>query len=370
MFRSKLLNTEFALTFRDIIILPGYSEVEPSSVDLSTKATVNYTLKIPLISSPMDTVTEEAMAIGMARLGGLGIIHRNMSVNDQVNMLKKIKHADPIDLNTAVTDDAGRLLVGAAVSPYDAERAKMVDRYADIIVVDVAHFHNKNVISATKKILSEVSADIVVGNIGTYKAAEDIVTGIDGVAGLRVGVSSGSICITGEVTGVAAPTLYAVACVADALRDYGAKIPIIADGGIKSAGDIAKAFAVGASTAMLGYMLAGTDEAPGAMIEVNGRKYKYYRGMGSKAARERRYVLDRYSKPSKEIVEGVEGYVPYTGSLEDVIKKICNGLKAALGYAGAACVTDMWNKARLARLTPAGVKEVYGVDVVQFNIDQ
>lgn len=460
---ERIANSPLALTFKDVILLPSFSTIEPREVDLSTNITVNLRGSTPIVSSPMDTVTESALAIAMAMLGGLGVIHRNCSSEEQVNMVKKVKEAevrclkkvylyshstieeaekvfrktelesvpvinktgsfvgylsrrklsscDPQDhvykcaekgpvlrikdleknslnsQNIAVVDDNGRLFgvlanegdedivslldeegrlaVAAAISPFSEKRVELLEKWVDAFVVDVAHFHNINCISATKKLLKKTSREVVVGNIGTYEACVDIITSLDDVAGLRVGIASGSICSTGIVTGVAAPTLFAVASVRDALEDYGAsKIPIIADGGIGSPGDAAKALAAGASSVMLGRALAGTSEASSPLIRVGGRLYKLYRGMGSKSALAERYSADRYSAPSKKIAEGVEGLVPYRGSVEGVVREFREGLKAALGYVGAKNIPELWQKARFARLTSVGFREVLPHDIV------
>ena len=464
-FTDKLINAPIALTFGDVVLLPSRSDVEPREVDLTTNITVNIKANIPIVSSPMDTVTEAEMAIALARLGGLGVIHRNCSREEQVELVKQVKKAPVLPVkyiyikasstveeahkmllklniealpvvdsnglflgyfkhNSAIRaddkdlvaryavkgevikreellkvsktnpkdslaiidndgkywgiidngscnnyspliDDKGRLRVGAATSPYDLNRAKMLEKWVDVLVVDVAHFHNLNCIKAAKKLLREISVDIVVGNIGTYEACEDILTMLENVAGLRVGIASGSICSTGIVTGVAAPTLFAVANVRDALEDYGAlHIPIIADGGIKSPGDAAKALAAGASAIMLGRALAGTDEASSPLIPIGSRLYKLYRGMGSKSALAKRYSADRYSPPSKKIAEGVEGLVPYRGPVANVIEEFRAGLQAALGYVGARNIRELWVKAKFARLTSIGLKEVHPHDLL------
>ena len=419
------------LTFNDVVIVPGYSKVEPGNVDITGKASKRVILPIPMLSSPMDTVTEHRMAIILARFGALGVIHRNMSIDEQVEEVWRVKKANPslwaelprVDspealedlllrleelgsqaaivfhggapvgvylalgadpdywagkanalvtllssVNPApVTDELGRLMVGAAVSPFDHERAVRLEKAgADLLVVDVAHLHNENAVTALKQLSSKISIDLVAGNIGTREAALDLLSRIEGIAGLRVGISSGSICSTGEVAGAAVPTLQAVLNVVEALRELGlhGKIPVIADGGIRTPGDAAKAIIAGASSVMVGRFLAGSEEAPGAKVRVGGRVYKVYRGMGSRGARERRYALDRYSKPSKAIEEGVEGLVPYTGSALVKIMEMATGLQAALGYAGASSIEEAWVKGRLARITPIGSREVSPHDVL------
>jgi IMP dehydrogenase len=472
-FGRKFEALEAALTFQDVILLPGLAEVEPSQVDIRTRVSKNYALNVPFVSSPMDTVTESEMAIALAREGGLGVLHRNCTVEEQVEMAKKVKRAEAvvirdvitvapnqsiaeamelmkkhnisglpvvdgeklvgiltgrdvrfadldlkverimtkkvitasedIDLEkakeilhrhrieklpivdkkgmlkglitfkdislrgkypNAVRDDEGQLLCAAAVSPFDLERAKKLDRYVDILVIDVAHFHNSRVFEAVKKMLSEVRADLIVGNLGTYEAAADVVTKLDGIAGLRVGVGSGSICITTEVMKAGAPTLYAVSKVADALRDYRSDLPIIADGGIRSAGDIAIALAAGASAVMSGNLFARCKEAPGTIMAIGGRYYKQYRGMGSPSAMAKRYSLDRYSMPAKGIAEGVEGWVPYKGEASAVVQELVAGLRASMGYAGAKNIQELWKKAKFAMVTSAGAEETRPHDIL------
>ncbi|MEM4649656.1 MAG: IMP dehydrogenase, partial [Candidatus Bathyarchaeia archaeon] len=263
----------------------------------------------------------------------------------------------------ASRDEEGKLLCGAATSPFDYERAEKLDKIVDIIVIDVAHFHNSKVFSATKKILSNVSADVVVGNIGTYKAAEDVITKLDKVAGLRVGIGSGSICTTTEVTKAGAPTLYATAQVAEAVKDYNAKIPIIADGGIRSGGDAALALALGASSVMIGNLFARCKESPGTLVAIGGRYYKQYRGMGSPSAMAKRFSIDRYSG-AKELAEGVEGWVPYKGEVETLVQELKVSLQAAMGYAGAKNIPELWEKAKLAALTSLGAQEASPHDVL------
>jgi len=244
------------------------------------------------------------------------------------------------------------------------QRAKKLDEYADILVIDVAHFHNANVFQATKKLMSEVSSELVVGNIGTYEAAEDVFTELDGVSGLRVGIGSGSICTTTEMMKAGSPTLFATAQVAEAAAKYGAYIPIIADGGIRTPGDVAIALAAGASAVMIGNLLARCRESPGTLITIGGRYYKQYRGMGSASARSKRYSLDRYSMPAKGVTEGVEGWVPYKGEANIVLDELVSGLRASMGYAGARNVEELWRKARLAALSPSGVEEARPHDIL------
>ena len=354
-FLSKLGSAQSVFTFRDFILLPGRSEAEPSEIDLSTRLTRNIRLKVPLISSPMDTVTEWRLALEMARLGGAGAIHRNMSVEAQVGQVRKVKGSKG---EAKSVDDRGRPLVGASVSPLDQTRCKALDRVADFLVADVAHFHNSKIIGAAKQLLPDLSADFVVGNVGTMQGVFDVADELPRVDGFRAGIGSGSICITTEVTRVGAPTLFAVAEVASAVAERNLDVPVIADGGIRGPGDAALAFAGGASTCMLGSMLAGTEEAPSKVVVRGGRKFKTHRGMASAAARRVRFALDRYTVPAKGLDEGVEAYVPYEGKAEAVVERMVNGLRAAFGYAGATSVEEMWSVARFGGMSAMGATEL------------
>jgi len=352
---SKLDSATNVFTFRDFILLPGRSEAEPKEIDLSARLTSKIGLSLPVVSSPMDTVTEWKLALEMARLGGAGAIHRNMSLEDQVSQIKKVKAAK---VQARSLDAKGRPLVGASVSPLDPERCKELDRVADFLVSDVAHFHNSKVLKATKKLLPDLTSDFIAGNVGTRRSVFDSLDELPRVDGFRAGIGSGSICITSEVTRVGAPTLYAVAEVASALSERRARIPVIADGGIRGPGDAALAFAAGASTVMLGSMLAGTNEAPSQVVTRGGRKFKTHRGMASAAARKVRFAVDRYAVPAKGLDEGVEAYVPLAGAAEEVVDMMQNGLKAAFGYAGARNIEEMWRLARFGLVTPTGAQEL------------
>lgn len=354
-FLAKLNGAQNVFTFRDLILIPGRSEVEPNAIDLSSKLTRNVRLRLPLVSSPMDTVTEWRLALEMARLGGAGAIHRNMRIEDQVEQIRKVKGAKGEFLSA---DDRGRPLVGASISPLDRERCKALDRVADFLVADVAHFHNSTVMGAARKVLPGLSSDFVAGNVGTQKAVFDSIDELPRVDGFRAGIGSGSICITSEVTRVGAPTLYAVAEVASAVARRKLDLPVIADGGIRGPGDAALAFAAGASTVMLGSMLAGTDEAPSQVIVRGGKKFKTHRGMASAAARKVRFAIDRYSVPAKGLDEGVEAYVPCVGKAEGVVAVMENGLRAAFGYAGARDVREMWEKASFGSVSAVGAGEL------------
>ncbi|HUI23058.1 MAG TPA: IMP dehydrogenase [Nitrososphaerales archaeon] len=354
-FLTKLDSARDVFTFRDFILLPGRSEVEPGEINLSSRLTRRIKLALPLVSSPMDTVTEWKMALEMARLGGAGAIHRNMAVHDQVEQVLRVKNSK---VRVVSSDDKGRPLVGASVSPLDGERCRELDRVADFLVADVAHFHTSKVISAAKKVLPDLSADFIAGNVGSRTAVDDIVDELPRVDGFRAGIGSGSMCITTEVTRAGAPTLFAVAEVAGGVEARKLDLPVIADGGIRGPGDAALAFAAGASVAMLGSMLAGTDESPSRTVRRNGQKFKIHRGMASAAARKARFAIDRYSVPAKGLEEGVEAFVPCVGSAERVVSGMENGLKAAFGYAGASGIQGMWKNATFGSVSAMGSAEL------------
>ncbi len=354
-FVSKLKSAQDVFTFRDFILLPGRSEAEPAEIDLASKVTKGIRLKVPLVSSPMDTVTEWKLALEMARVGGVGVIHRNMSLENQVAQVRKVKDSK---VDAFSQDDKGRPLAGASVSPLDPERCTALDKVADFLVADVAHFHNSKVMGAAKKVLPELSSDFVAGNVGTKQAVFDILDELPRVDGLRAGIGSGSICVTSEVTRVGAPTLFAVAEVASAIVERDSDVPVIADGGIRGPGDAALAFAAGASSVMLGSMLAGTDESPGKVLVRGGKKFKIHRGMASAAARRVRFALDRYSVPAKGLDEGVEAYVPHAGKARAVVENMENGLRAAFGYAGATNVKSLWGVASFGVMSAVGAGEL------------
>lgn len=471
MFASKFANLKESYTFDDVLLLPSKTSVEPKEVKTESRVTRHVKINMPIVSSPMDTVTEAEMAVAMARSGGIGIIHRNMSVNQQLTMVSRVKReeslkirnvitidpdtnldevraiirskniaglpvvrgeklvgiltkrdlqfADPgkkkvkdimvkdviyakddisiedaikvlyqhrieklplVDLNgrvvglitakdiitrqkfpDATRDEDGQLMVGAAVGPFDVERAINLEREgADIIVVDTAHAHNENVMASVKKMRTAISCDLLVGNIATSRAAEDLIS--LGVDGLRVGIGPGSICTTRIVAGVGVPQLTAISDVSDVAAEH--DIPVIADGGIRYSGDIVKAIAAGADAVMLGSLLAGTEESPGMEMIINGRKYKSYRGMGSIGAIQVG-LSDRYPRmsSSKYVAEGVEGAVPYRGKVEDVLFQLVGGLKSGMGYVGAANIKQLKEKTAFTKITANGLKESHPHDI-------
>ncbi len=471
MFVDKFQSIKLGLTFDDVLLIPSKTRVDPVETDIRTKLTRNLKINIPIVSSPMDTVTGPEMAIGMAHLGGIGIIHRNQSIEEQRLAVRSVKREESliirdvitiapestvgdaiklmsekkiaglpvveneklvgiitgrdvrflkeknmkvkdvmtknpitgkenitleeamkimqehrieklpiIDLNGRLTglitskdiikrekypnstrDELGRLMVGAAVGPFDIRRAEALEKEdVDVIVVDTAHAHNLKGIESIKEMRKKTDVDIIAGNIATAEAAEDLIS-IE-VDGLRVGIGPGSICTTRIVAGVGVPQLEAISQVAEVAEKYG--IPVIADGGIRFSGDIVKAIAAGANSVMLGNLLAGTDEAPGQEIMIGGRKYKSYRGMGSLGVIQKG-ISDRYGKigESKYVPEGVEGAVPYKGKLEGVIFQLVGGLKSGMGYVGAANIEELRRNSRFIRMTGEGLRESHPHDV-------
>jgi len=473
-------NIKEGLTFDDVLIVPFKSDVTPAGADVRTLLSRNIALSIPIVSSAMDTVTTSRMAIALAQQGGMGIIHRNMSIELQAEEVDKVKRyesgmiVDPITIRPqekiekaievmkkyrisglpitdennklvgiltnrdirfetrltipienvmtrklvtvpvgtsleeaeklfhkhkiekimmvdesfhlkglitykdilkrtqypgAAKDRLGRLLVGAAIGVGDdtLERAKaLVAAKCDVLVVDNAHGHSRMVLDTVRMIKKELpDQELVAGNIGTVEAAEELVgLGVDAV---KVGVGPGSICTTRIITGAGIPQLTAIADVFKVTSKAG--VPLIADGGIKFSGDITKAIGAGASSVMLGNLLAGTDEAPGEVVMYQGRAYKTYRGMGSLEAMKEgksrdRYFQDQVSPESKLVPEGVEGRVPYKGSATSIVQMLVGGLKAGMGYAGCRTIPELQTRARFIKITQASLKESHVHDVV------
>jgi len=467
------------LTFDDVLLVPAESEVLPNDVSTVTRLTRTIVLEIPIVSAAMDTVTEARLAIALAREGGIGIVHRNLSIADQVAEVDKVKRseagmivepvtlrpadlvgdalalmeryhisgvpivsddgvlvgiltnrdlrfgADPaqpvsaymtardlvtapvgttleeatailgrnkveklpvvdadgrlrglitvkdiqkkVDFPLATKDEHGRLRVGAAVGvgPDALERAgRLAEAGADVLVVDTAHGHSRGVLEVVRRIKAEWDVDVIAGNIATGEAAEALIDA--GADAVKAGVGPGSICTTRVVAGVGVPQVTAVYDVAEAASRHG--VPVIADGGITSSGDVAKAIAAGADTVMLGSMLAGTDEAPGEVLLVQNERFKEYRGMGSLGAmRARSFSKDRYFQGDVEDVdklvpEGIEGRVPYKGPLAPIVYQLVGGLRQAMGYCGAGTIEAM-QQARFVRITGAGVRESHPHDV-------
>ena len=347
-----------ALTFDDVTLVPKYSEILPSEVDTSIKLTNNLKLRIPLLSSAMDTVTESKMAIAIAKAGGLGVIHRNLDIKTQISEIKKVK--------------IKKLLVGAAVGagPSEFKRADAIlKENIDMIVVDTAHGHTKKVseiIKFIKKRKNKKTA-LCAGNIATPEAAKFLLK--LGVDIIKVGIGPGSICTTRLVAGIGVPQLSAILTVRNGVKNKNAKI--ISDGGIKYSGDLAKAFAAGADAVMVGSLFAGTDETPGKLIRRGGKLFKSFRGMGSVGAMNKgsadRYFQSKQKDISKYVPEGVEGFAKYKGKVEKIIFKLIGGLKSSMGYLGSKQIKYLRNKPQFVKITKAGFYEsmVHNVDIVK-----
>ena len=353
-----MITLKEALTFDDVTLAPKYSEILPSEANTEVILTKNLKLKIPIMTSAMDTVTESKMAIAIAKNGGIGVIHRNLEIKKQISEIKKVKKQ--------------KLLVGAAVgaAPKEFTRAKkIIQEGVDLIVVDTAHGHAKKVaeiINFIKKIKNSKIA-LCAGNIATPEAAKFLIK--LGVDIIKVGIGPGSICTTRLVAGIGVPQLSAILDVRNSIKNK--KVKIISDGGIKYSGDLAKAFAAGADAVMIGSLFAGTDEAPGKLIRKNGYLYKSFRGMGSIGAMNKgsadRYFQTKQKDTSKYVPEGVEGFVKYKGKVETVIYKLIGGLKSSMGYLGSKTVVKLRNKPNFIKITKAGFYEsmVHNVDVVK-----
>ena len=347
-----------ALTFDDVTLAPNYSTIMPSEVDTSVSLTNYLKLKVPLLSSAMDTVTESKMAIALAKAGGIGVIHRNLDINQQVLEIKKVKKLS--------------LKVGAAIGASEKEfvRAKeIIKEGVDLIVVDTAHGHTKKVgeiIKYVKKIKKNKIA-LCAGNIATPQAAKFLIK--LGVDIIKVGIGPGSICTTRLVAGIGVPQLSAILSVRNGIKNK--KVKIISDGGIKYSGDLAKAFAAGADAVMIGSLFAGTNETPGKLIKKNGKLYKSFRGMGSVGAMNKgsadRYFQKKQKDVSKYVAEGVEGYVKYKGDVGSIIYKLVGGLRSSMGYLGSKNIIRLRNKPNFVKITKAGFYEsmVHNVDVVK-----
>jgi IMP dehydrogenase len=464
-----------ALTFEDVLLVPQHSTVLPKEVSVKSRLTRNVSLNIPIVSAAMDTVTEYKAAIAMARLGGIGVVHKNMDVDSQVLQVKKVKKSesgiiiDPIFISPDATvaqadammgeykisgvpvvdetkkligiitnrdmrfisdmsmlvrdvmtpaplvtaskgttleeaakvlqehkieklpiveddgtlaglitikdiekkeqypnankDEFGRLRVAAAIGVGQMDRATaLAEAGVDVLVLDSAHGHSQGIIDTVKAIKAKLDVDVVAGNIATGEAAKDLIEA--GADAVKVGIGPGSICTTRIVAGVGVPQISAIDEVAQVANAMG--VPVIADGGIKYSGDVAKALAVGASCVMLGSALAGTYEAPGEMIIYNGRQFKEYRGMGSIGAMSKGST-DRYfqegTAADKLVPEGIEGRVPYRGKIASVIHQMIGGLRSSMGYCGSESIEAFWQKAEFVEITSAGLKESHVHDV-------
>ncbi|MCO0806910.1 IMP dehydrogenase [Lactobacillus helveticus] len=366
-------DTKFAkkgLTFDDVLLIPAESHVVPNEVDLSTKLSDNIKLNIPLISAGMDTVTEGAMAIAMALQGGLGVVHKNMSIQAQAGEVANVKSVVvPSNATKAAVDDQNRLLCAAAVGVTSDtfERAEaLLEAGADAIVLDTAHGHSAGVLRKIKEIRDHFPKQtLIAGNVATGDATRALFDA--GVDVVKVGIGPGSICTTRIVAGVGVPQITAIYDSATAAREY--HKPIIADGGIKYSGDVVKALAAGGNAVMLGSMLSGTTEAPGDIFEENGKKFKRYRGMGSVGAMAQahgssdRYFQGGVNEANKLVPEGVEARVEYKGDVSDIVFQIDGGLRSGMGYCGAANIPELIEKAQFVQITNAGLRESHPHDV-------
>ena len=463
------------LTFDDVLLIPQHSDIMPGDVDLATRFSREVRLRVPLASAAMDTVTESKLAIALAREGGIGVIHRNFSIEDQIREVDKVKRSangvilDPVTLPPDATieearaimrtqnisgfpivdrdrvvgiltrrdlsfhaegatpvsavmtsqnlvtappgtalvdarvilnqhkvekllivdegrrlqglitmkdldmleaypesavDTRGRLLCAAAIGVKDYERAQgLCGAGVDVLVVDTAHGHSSNVMNTVTELKQLVDVDVVAGNVATPEAARALVDA--GVDGVKVGIGPGSICTTRVIAGVGVPQFTAVKMVATELKGSG--VPVIADGGLRYSGDIAKALAAGASCAMIGSLFAGLDESPGETLIYQGRSFKAVRGMGSIGAMQKgskeRYRQGHVTDSDKLVPEGIEGMVPYRGMLSPYVYQLCGGVRAGLGYCGSRTIADLWERARFVRVTSAGMRESHPHDV-------
>ena len=366
-------DTKFAkkgLTFDDVLLIPAESHVLPNEVDLSTQIAKNLKLKVPFISAGMDTVTESSMAIAMALQGGMGVIHKNMSIQAQAGEVANVKSvALNLMMSHAAVDDQNRLLVAAAVGVTSDtfERAEALFKAgADAIVIDTAHGHSAGVLRKIAEIRDHFPNEtLIAGNVATGEGTRAIFEA--GVDVVKVGIGPGSICTTRVVAGVGVPQITAIYDAASVAYEFGKAI--IADGGIKYSGDIVKALAAGGNAVMLGSMLSGTTEAPGEVYEDNGKKYKSYRGMGSVGAMAQshgssdRYFQGGVNEANKLVPEGLEARVEYKGDVSDVIFQMVGGLRSGMGYVGAGDIQTLINQAQFVQITNAGLRESHPHDV-------
>lgn len=355
-----------ALTFDDVLLVPAYSEVLPREVSTKASFTRNISLNIPIVSAAMDTVSEKAMAIMLARKGGISVVHKNMSIEAQARQIREVKEYPAEGDKIPCLDAEGRLRVAAGVGittdVLDRVTA-LVEAGVDAIVLDSAHGDSHGVVEALRKIKAVYpELDTVVGNIATAEAAARLIEA--GADSLKVGIGPGSICTTRIIAGVGVPQISAIYDVAKAAEGSG--VPVIADGGLRYSGDIVKALAAGGDSVMIGSMFAGTDEAPGEIFEENGRKFKSYRGMGSvdamKAGSRDRYFQDGEDSTKKLVPEGVVARVPYKGSVGDIIYQLVGGIRSGMGYCGAADI-DALHSARFVRITANGLVENHPHDI-------
>lgn len=362
---AKILEKD-ALTFDDVLLVPQYSEITPDMADVSTKLTNTFKMNVPFLSAAMDTVSEHKLVTALALAGGLGVIHKNMSIADQAKEVEMVKNYefDNEKNKRVLIDKKGRLCVGAAIGV----TADMMDRVhalmdagVDVFVLDSAHGDSKNIINAIKKLRLEYpSMELIAGNVATYEGALDLMKA--GASAVKVGMGPGSICTTRIIAGIGVPQLQAVMDCARASKEM--NVPIIADGGIKYSGDVVKALAAGANTVMLGGLFATCEEAPGDIYESNGKKYRTYRGMGSIEAMAKGST-DRYFQTGhkKFVAEGVQGIVEVKTTVEELVFQLIGGLKAGMGYCGSKNIPTLQEKGTFIKITNNALLESHPHDI-------
>lgn len=362
---AKILEKD-ALTFDDVLLVPQYSEITPDMADVSTKLTNTFKMNVPFLSAAMDTVSEHKLVTALALAGGLGVIHKNMSIADQAKEVEMVKNyeLDNEKYKRALIDKKGRFCVGAAIGV----TADMMDRVhalmdagVDVFVLDSAHGDSKNIINAIKNLRLEYpSMELIAGNVATYEGALDLMKA--GASAVKVGMGPGSICTTRIIAGIGVPQLQAVMDCARASKEM--NVPIIADGGIKYSGDVVKALAAGANTVMLGGLFATCEEAPGDIYESNGKKYRTYRGMGSIEAMAKGST-DRYFQTGhkKFVAEGVQGIVEVKTTVEELVFQLIGGLKAGMGYCGSKDIPTLQEKGTFIKITNNALLESHPHDI-------
>ncbi len=359
---NKLKDIKEGLTFDDVLLIPGKSDFSKEQTDISTKLNKNIKLNIPIIAAPMDKVCENEMAISLAQNGALGVIHRNQSIEKQIKQVNKVKNSKIQNSNIASIDKNNKLLVGAATGPtgdFEKRVNALIKANINIIVIDTAQGYSTLLPKAIAYIKTNFPEIIVMaGNVATYDGAKFLIEA--GADILRVGMGPGSICSTRIVTGMGVPQLTAVMEAVKAVKDTGTNVAVIADGGIKQTGDMAKALGMGANAVMVGSLLSGYDQSPGEIVEVKGKNYKIYRGMGSSSAvseGSERYGQKNIKDKSQIISEGIEGLVKYKGNVEKFLYQVKGSLKSSFFYIGGRNLKRFQEKAQFMRVTGAGMKE-------------
>lgn len=362
---AKILEKD-ALTFDDVLLVPQYSEITPDMADVSTKLTNTFKMNVPFLSAAMDTVSEHKLVTALALAGGLGVIHKNMSIADQAKEVEMVKNYefDNEKYKRALIDKKGRLCAGAAIG-VTADMMNRVhalmDAGVDVFVLDSAHGDSKNIINAIKNLRLEYpNMELIAGNVATYEGALDLMKA--GASAVKVGMGPGSICTTRIIAGIGVPQLQAVMDCARASKEM--NVPIIADGGIKYSGDVVKALAAGANTVMLGGLFATCEEAPGDIYESNGKKYRTYRGMGSIEAMAKGST-DRYFQTGhkKFVAEGVQGIVEVKTTVEELVFQLVGGLKAGMGYCGSKDIPTLQEKGTFIKITNNALLESHPHDI-------